>query len=202
MTVRPAVAQSTALCFPNLPGITNCIDARFREYWEQNGGLPVFGFPIGPARQEVNADTGRSYLTQWFERNRFELHPENAAPYDVLLGRLGAERLGQQGRSWQAEGRENGARPGCLWFEQTGHNVCNQQGGLGFRRYWETHGLQDPQLNSYQRSLALFGLPVTEPRMETNATGDTVLTQWFERALRVASGQCRGVPRAARPAGQ
>jgi hypothetical protein len=31
------------------------------------------------------------YLTQWFERAKFEYHPENKAPYDVLLGRLGAE---------------------------------------------------------------------------------------------------------------
>jgi hypothetical protein len=23
-----------------------CIDGRIREFWEQNGGLPVFGFPI------------------------------------------------------------------------------------------------------------------------------------------------------------
>ena len=31
-------------------------------------------------------------------------------------------------------------------------------------------------------SLALFGLPLSEPAMETNGAGDTVLTQWFERA--------------------
>ena len=42
--------------------------------------------------------------------------------------------------------------------------------------------MQDARLNSYQRSLALFGLPLTAPRMETNSSGDTVLTQWFERA--------------------
>jgi len=33
----------------------------------------------------------------------------------------------------------------------------------------------------YERSLALHGLPLTEARMETNASGHTVLTQWFER---------------------
>jgi hypothetical protein len=33
---------------------------------------------------------GNMYLTQWFERARFEFHPENKAPYDVLLGLLGA----------------------------------------------------------------------------------------------------------------
>src|SRR3712207_8635843 len=49
----------------------------------------VFGYPLTAAATEVNRDTGQPYLTQWFERNRFELHTENQAPYDVLLGRLG-----------------------------------------------------------------------------------------------------------------
>jgi hypothetical protein len=30
---------------------------------------------------------------QYFERNRFEHHPGNPPPYDVLLGRLGAELM-------------------------------------------------------------------------------------------------------------
>jgi len=34
---------------------------------------------------------GKQYQVQWFERARFELHPENDAPYDVLLGLLGNE---------------------------------------------------------------------------------------------------------------
>ncbi len=174
-----AVWAQTERCFPET---NNCIGGRFRQYWEQNGGLSVFGYPVAAANSEVNRDTGQSYLTQWFERNRFELHPENQAPYDVLLGRLGDDRLRQLGRNWQAEGRESGPKPGCLWFEQTGHNVCNQDGNLGFRSYWEGNGLRDPRLNAYGRSLALFGLPLTEPKTETNASGDTVLTQWFERA--------------------
>src|SRR4051794_18307006 len=82
-------------CFPET---NQCIGDRFRPYWEQNGGLAVFGYPITPARDEHNRDTGQVYLTQWFERNRFESHPENVAPYDVLLGRLGDDRLGQLAR--------------------------------------------------------------------------------------------------------
>ena len=50
--------------------------------------MAVFGFPITAVAIEVNRDTGEPYLTQWFERNRLELHPENQPPYDVLLGRL------------------------------------------------------------------------------------------------------------------
>ncbi|MDP9312423.1 MAG: cupredoxin family copper-binding protein [Chloroflexota bacterium] len=166
-------------CFPET---AKCISGRFGQYWEQNGALPVFGFPISAAANERNRDTNQTYLTQWFERNRFEQHPENQAPYDVLLGRLGDDRLRQQGRNWQAEPREGGPQNGCLWFEQTGHNVCNQAGNLGFRSYWERNGLRDPRLDRYGQSLALFGLPLTEPKMETNTSGDTVLTQWFERA--------------------
>src|SRR3712207_72575 len=56
-------------CFPQTG---QCISGRFRQFWEQNGGLPVFGYPITPARNETNPDNGQSYLTQWFERNRFE----------------------------------------------------------------------------------------------------------------------------------
>jgi len=28
---------------------------------------------------------------QYFERARFEYHPENAAPYDILLGQFGRQ---------------------------------------------------------------------------------------------------------------
>jgi hypothetical protein len=170
------------LCFPNVPGITNCIEGRFRQYWEQNGGLPVFGYPITSARQEVNRDTGRSYLTQWFERNRFELHPEKQPPYDVLLGRLGDDRFVQQGLRWQELPQDAGPRAGCLWFPETQRNVCDQAEGMGFRSYWQSHGLRDPRLAAYGQSLALFGLPLTGARPETNSSGERVITQWFERA--------------------
>ena len=59
------------------------MDDAFRTMWETNGGLPVFGFPTTAAKPEVNRDTKQTYQTQWFQRNRFELHPENAAPYDI-----------------------------------------------------------------------------------------------------------------------
>lgn len=156
-----------------------CLDEPFRSYWEQNGGLAVFGFPITAPREERNRDTGKQYLTQYFERARFEYHAENAYPYTVLLGRLGADQRTDLGG---LPAREQGPQAGCLWFAQTGHNVCDQTVGVGFRSYWLDHGIQDAQLNAYQRSLALFGYPLTAPQVVTNANGDTVLTQWFERA--------------------
>ena len=177
LVVSGSLPLSTAAqgdhCFPETG---QCIAGRFLQYWEQNGGLAVFGYPITPAQDEVNPDTGQTYLTQWFERNRFELHVDTAAPYDVQLGRLGGDRLRQLGPNWQTfpKGEETAD---CLWFPETGHSVCEP-----FKSYWETHGLFDPALSTYARSLALFGLPLSERRMETNSSGDTVETQWFERA--------------------
>ena len=174
----PASAQTDRRCF-DAPGITNCIEGRFREFWEQNGGLAVFGYPITAATNEKTADG--TFLTQYFERNRFELHPDKPRPYDVLLGRLGDDRLHLQGRDWHNFAPSK-ADPKCLFFSETQHNVCNLNASGDFRSYWESHGLQDPALNPYQRSLALFGLPLSDLTAETNAAGDTVITQWFERA--------------------
>ena len=177
VTSRSLEAQGTRLCF-NVPGISNCIESRFRQYWEQNGGLAVFGYPISAAQNERNRDTGQTYLTQWFERNRFELHPENRPPYDVLLGRLGDDRLRQQGRDWQSFPKA--APTTDHYFAEAGHAIEN----VSFWGYWSTHGLEfDGRVGtSAAESLALFGLPISEPAMETNTSGDRVLTQWFERA--------------------
>ncbi|HWQ16126.1 MAG TPA: PQQ-dependent sugar dehydrogenase [Roseiflexaceae bacterium] len=149
-----------------------CIGGRFLAYWERNGGLAVFGLPLGPERDEGG------FRVQWFERERFELHPENAPPYDVLLGRLGDEALRRQGRDWRAL-PPGQPQPGCLFFEQTQRTLCEP-----FLSYWRGRGLEfDGRPGaSFAESLALFGLPLSEPALETNSSGFTVLTQWFERA--------------------
>jgi plastocyanin len=64
------------------------LSGRFRQYWEENGGLAVFGFPLSEEFEEVLGD-GQTYRVQYFERARFEAHPENQPPYDVLLGQFG-----------------------------------------------------------------------------------------------------------------
>ncbi len=174
-----AALQATARCFPETG---QCISGRFREFWEQHGGLAIFGLPITAPQHERNRDTGQTYLTQWFERNRFELHPENQPPYDVLIGRLGDDRLLQQGRRWQDAPRQT-EQADCLWVAETGHTICDQEAASGFKTYWETHGLDlDYPGTNWRESVALFGLPLTTPQLETNSSGDRVLTQWFERA--------------------
>jgi LPXTG-site transpeptidase (sortase) family protein len=69
----------------------------FYNYWVANGGLAVFGFPKTEQFVEVNQADGKPYTVQYFERNRFEYHPENAGTrYEVLLGLLGLESLNTQ----------------------------------------------------------------------------------------------------------
>ena len=173
-----AVHAQSERCFPQT---NQCISGRFRDYWEQNGGLAVFGYPVSAARDERNRDTGKMHLTQWFERNRFELHPENDRTYDVLLGRLGDDTLFKMGRDWRTEYRAQQPGTDCETMVAGGKDflLCG-----AFRSYYKTHGLEfdgRPGVGPAE-SLALFGLPLTQAVMETNASGDTVLTQWFERA--------------------
>jgi plastocyanin len=72
------------------------LGGKFREYWEKNGGLAQQGFPISDEFQEKNDLDGKTYTVQYFERAVFELHPENKAPYDVLLSQLGKFRYDQK----------------------------------------------------------------------------------------------------------
>jgi hypothetical protein len=66
----------------------------FLQYWNANGGLPVFGLPRSEGFQESNKTDQHSYLVQYFERNRIEYHPENRATrYEYLLGLLGVEQF-------------------------------------------------------------------------------------------------------------
>jgi uncharacterized lipoprotein YbaY len=174
LTAAPAQAQVAERCFPETG---QCIAGRIRQYWEQNGGLAVFGYPISAELTE------EGFTVQYFERQRLELHPELAAPYDVLLGRLGAEVLASNGIVWQDQPASPGPREGCRWFPETRHNVCDQQPGNGFLTAWRTHGLRLDSRNaiSEAESLALFGLPITEVYEDT-IDGKPVQFMWFERA--------------------
>jgi hypothetical protein len=66
----------------------------FAAYWDTNGGLPVLGFPISEPFQERNADTGQTYLVQYFERYRLEYHPETNG---IEIGRLGVQDAQMRG---------------------------------------------------------------------------------------------------------
>ena len=83
-----SIAQAQGSCQTfNETGKTVC--GKFLTYWQQHGGLAQQGYPISNAFSEVSDLNGKTYTVQYFERSVFEDHPENQAPYDVLLSQLG-----------------------------------------------------------------------------------------------------------------
>ena len=153
MSVRPrfvALCICTVLLFCAAPvsaqngiyfsetGFT--LGGRFLEYWQTHGGLEQFGFPISPEIEEIV--DGHPRIVQYFERSLFQFHPENSAPYDVLLARLGVISLEERGIDWNEFPRA-GQRDGCRFFPETGHRICEP-----FLGHWERHG-----------GLAVFGFP-------------------------------------------
>ena len=132
------------------------VSGPFLKYWQDKGGLAIFGYPISDMLQESDRETSTVYATQYFERARFELHPETGD--QVILGRLGAI-LGSP---------ETPAAPlaGAQFFPETGHNLSGP-----FLAYWNAHG-----------GLAIFGYPITEERTEKSALdGKEYKVQYFER---------------------
>lgn len=173
-SVSPIPSTPEQVYFPETQ---HTLQGEFKRYWERHGGLPIFGFPISEEFVEIGSD-GREYVVQYFERHRFERHPENAVPYNVQLSRLGDTILQLQGRDWFTFPK-SAPTAGCLFFEGTGHSLCEP-----FLSYWSSNGLEFDGRSgkSFDESMALFGQPLSAPQVEAVSPGVNVTVQWFERA--------------------
>lgn len=153
----------------NFPQTGHSVSGKFLAYWQNHGGLAIFGYPLTDPTMEIDPATGKTYLTQWFERNTFQLHPEFAGtPYEVELGLLGNQVTAPRRESSEAAfNRTDDAHyPGGSYFSVVGHNLRNL-----FKDYWNVHG-----------GLAIFGYPISEEFQEVNpSNGQTYLVQYFER---------------------
>ncbi|NTW03949.1 MAG: hypothetical protein HGA19_22195, partial [Oscillochloris sp.] len=137
-----------------------CVSGAILEYWERNGGLAIFGYPISDESIEPIEGTWSGPI-QWFERDRLEDH--NNEGKGVLAGRLGANYLEITGRPWQ-KGIDMPYNPDCVFVDQTGHNMCGM-----FLIYWNRNG-----------GLERFGYPISDP-IEEKIEGQTYWVQYFER---------------------
>jgi peptide/nickel transport system substrate-binding protein len=160
------------------------VAGRFLEVWQAQGNdqasTYVNGNPITARRAEISTEDGKSYESQWFERAKYEAHPENKAPYDVLLGRLGANFVEGRGSIDGETGKVRNvadaafakiAQPSDLsatkvFFPETGHSVSGK-----ILEYWNRYG-----------GLQQFGFPLSEAFNEPSTDGKTYSTQYFERA--------------------
>ena len=93
--VGPFTSGASHLYFPETG---HSLSNGFLGYWQSHGGLLQFGFPISEEFDEVSATDGKVHTVQYFERTRFEYHPENkGTPYEVELGQLGREEMKRRG---------------------------------------------------------------------------------------------------------
>lgn len=157
----PSAAQVASTSLPLLPtlyfeqtGHHLSNRAGFLDFWRANGQVLLFGYPIS----EEFVENGR--IIQYFERARFEFHPD-------LFGQPGQVQLGLIGRELTVNRAEPAFQPvadpqdDAAYFSETGHTLRGE-----FLHFWERRG-----------GLALFGFPISEPFDENGQ-----LVQYFERA--------------------
>jgi spore germination protein len=94
-TIPPFPSTPTRVYFPQTG---HSLSGGFLTYWRAHGGLPIFGYPISEEVHEVSPTDANPYTVQYFERARFEWHPEyRGTPAEFQLGLLGAWALQQRG---------------------------------------------------------------------------------------------------------
>jgi hypothetical protein len=171
LSIHPAQAAGNQRCFAET-GF--CMSGTLRAYWERNGGLAVFGYPITAQRNET-VEGSWTGPVQWFERDRLEDH--SADGQGVLAGRLGARALEVQGHAWQFGTEPVREEKNCVYFTQTGYNSCG-----AFLEYWKRNGGE-----------ARVGYPITGVIQETIA-GRTYSVQYFERRRMELHPENAGTP--------
>ena len=132
------------------PDTGHNVRGEFLEFFDRQGGLKVFGYPI---TEEFLLD---GHTVQYFQRARFEKHPDNPPPFRVQLGLLSAE-LGK--------GMPSNPRSDTTYYQryfpETGHTVA-----FAFLSFFDANG-----------GLTNFGYPLTEFVSENGR-----IVQYFQRA--------------------
>jgi hypothetical protein len=107
------------------PETRQTLGGKFLRFWQKRGGLRVFGYPISEPFEEISPIDGQMRITQYFERARFEYHPEQLPAFyrqmerangitlsglhEVQLSDLGRQAMQRRGHNPQAVGPMPGA---------------------------------------------------------------------------------------------
>ncbi|HET9495321.1 MAG TPA: cellulase family glycosylhydrolase, partial [Chloroflexia bacterium] len=172
---QPPVNDPNYLAPMYFPETGHYLYGAFQRYWRRFGGLEIFGYPLTEQRMEGE------YWVQYFERARFEFHPEyertdpnwDKLPGDqrlklqVQLSLLGADLVKERtgGKGYLPADRAT-LPSGAVVFPETGHSISGR-----IAEYWQS-----------RNGLTNFGYPLSEPVQEVSKTdGKTYTVQYFER---------------------
>ncbi|MDQ6695438.1 MAG: hypothetical protein M3014_13650, partial [Chloroflexota bacterium] len=176
-TVVPMASRSYAGDAQYFPETGKSVGPKFFQYWDSHGALAQQGLPVSDEMQEQSDTDGKTYTVQYFERAVFEMHPENAPPYDVLLSLLGTSAY--NGKYAGAAPVQKASTTNPRKFSETGKTI-----GGAFRTYWEQHG-----------GLAQQGYPISDEFQEKSSTdGKTYTVQYFQRAVFEMHPEFAGTP--------
>ncbi|MDE3075950.1 MAG: VanW family protein [Chloroflexota bacterium] len=131
-----ALPDGTAVRY--FPETGHSLSGNFKAFFDDHGGLDIFGFP----RTEVVQENG--FSVQYFQRARMEWHPElNQVQLSLLGSMLTAGRTFPSAAP-AADG------PVLKYFPESGHTVHH-----AFLKYFNTRG-----------GLDIFGYPISEEMMD------------------------------------
>lgn len=161
------------------------------EYWSANGGLERFGYPISEFFYGTDPETGEQFYMQWFERARFESHPENKAPYDVLLGLLGKQLRGSgagvSGGTGDLPAPKNSAKINVTTEDIIRMNPQANPDDIRHIQYgfYAAAGSDAPIDIYYRSEMAKRGWVVDEP--DSSSDGSSIMFQKGDQRSGVAS---------------
>lgn len=138
LTAAPSTSVAAQSGGRYYPETGHSLDARFLLYFDSNGGVDVFGFPITETFEDPLSGT----LVQYTENARLEWVEGSGQQGGVRLAPLG-ELLG----GWHLPNEESAQeRSGCKYFDRSGHATC-----FAFLDFFDRHG-----------GVEFFGLPISE----------------------------------------
>jgi hypothetical protein len=144
------------------PETRHYLSGGFKTFWDKNGGLSAFGYPLTEEFSEFIATQNVTRTVQYFERVRLEFDPA-AKGNEVSVGLLGRDAVALK---YYVPGRFIPNTKDQSYFPQTKHTLR-----LGFYQFWDKNG-----------GLSRFGYPLSEEVDEKNVIdGKTVTVQYFER---------------------
>lgn len=154
MGVRTASAQGAEHTCVFVSETGHNIHGAFWEFYWSHNGLENFGLPLTEAFLE------KGILVQYFERAKFEFHPEYPAPYRVQVALLGLQ-YGITDPPLSSNQLPPPDNPNFLYFPATGQVIS-----FAVKKYYESHG-----------GWELLGYPVSFVRFEHGS-----FFQYFQRA--------------------